>query len=470
MGLAYDSRKVEQGYIFFAIRGWQRDGHDFIPEAVARGAVGVVAERPVEVPPGVVLEVVPNTRRALALAAARFYGYPSQRLRVVGVTGTNGKTTTTHLLSALYQSRGQKVGLIGTLYLKLGDRIFPGERTTPESLELQGWLARMVREGFEVAVLEVSSHGLALERVTGVAFDVAVFTNLTQDHLDFHSDLEDYFCAKTRLFTELLGGKPGKKLAVINRDDPYGRRLLTRCRGAEVLTYGWREGDAYVLDCQFYARGTRLLASVGGKPVEVHLSLPGRFNVYNALATLATALGEGMSLDTAAAALAGVKTVPGRCEIIDEGQDFVVVVDYAHTPDGLLNLLQMARELGPGRVILVFGCGGNRDALKRPIMGRIAGEYADLVVVTSDNPRHEDPWSIIEAIAQGLAAVAPASRYRLVLDREEAIKESFALARPGDIVVLAGKGHENYQLIGDKRFPFDDREVARRLLREMKSR
>ncbi|ACX52664.1 UDP-N-acetylmuramyl-tripeptide synthetase [Ammonifex degensii KC4] len=469
-GLAYDSRRVEKGYIFFAIKGLVRDGHDFIPEAVARGAIGIVAERKVEVPPGVVLEVVPNTRRALAWAAAQFYGHPSRKLHVVGVTGTNGKTTTTHLLSSLYQEQGKKVGLIGTLYVKLGEKAFPGERTTPESLDLQSWLARMVEEGIEVAVMEVSSHGLALERVTGVAFDVAVFTNLTQDHLDFHRDLEDYFQTKARLFTELLGEKPGKKLAVINRDDPYGQRLTSLCRGVEVLTYGLKEGEVHALDYELRPEGTRLLASAGGERVEVKLSLPGIFNVYNALAALAVAVGEGMPLDLAARALSRVQAVPGRCERIDEGQDFTVLVDYAHTPDGLLNILRTAREISRGRVIVVFGCGGDRDPSKRPVMGRIAGEYADLVVVTSDNPRSEDPVAIMQAIAQGLAQVAPPSRYLLIEDREAAIKEAFARARPGDIVILAGKGHENCQIIGDKRIPFDDREVARRLLREMKSR
>ena len=466
-GLAYDSRRVEPGFVFFAIKGFQDDGHFYVGDAVQRGAIGVVVERPV-VAPGVAVVRVPSTRRALALAAARFYGYPAHRLFTVGITGTNGKTTTTHLIEAVYRAQGRKTGLIGTLYNKIGGIVLPGERTTPESLDLQALLRRMVDEGVEVAVMEVSSHALALERVTGVEFDVAVFTNLTQDHLDFHQNLEDYFAAKARLFTALNepGVKSRPKAAVLNADDPYGPRLAS-LSGGKVITYGVEKAaDVQAREVLLTANGTGFTVESPWGQAAVHLELVGRFNVYNALAAFTVGGWEGFPPQEVAQALGSAAAVPGRFERVDAGQDFTVVVDYAHTPDGLANVLQTARALSRGRVIAVFGCGGNRDPLKRPVMGEVAGRLADFTVITSDNPRSEDPLTIIAAIEAGIRS-AGQGRYLTEPDRQEAIKKAFRYARPGDVVVLAGKGHEDYQIIGDKKLPFDDRKVAAAVLREM---
>jgi UDP-N-acetylmuramoyl-L-alanyl-D-glutamate--2,6-diaminopimelate ligase len=466
-GLAYDSRRVRPGFVFFAIKGFKRDGHDYIPEAVDRGAVAVVVERDVAVPAGTRSLKVQNAREALALSAARFFGHPGRRLRVIGVTGTNGKTTTTHLISAVYQAHGTRVGLIGTLYTRIGDLVMEGERTTPESLDLQALLRRMVDEGITTVVMEVSSHALALHRVTGLEFDVAVFTNLTQDHLDFHADIEDYYKAKERLFTRLaLGGaKNGPKFAVINRDDRYGERLIGSIT-SPVITYGVGAADVRARDIVLRGNGTDLVVEGSWGRKAVSLRLVGEFNVYNALAGFAVGVAEGFSIDRTALALENVEPVSGRFEHIDVGQDFTVVVDYAHTPDGLENVLRAARALTRARVIAVFGCGGDRDPVKRPVMGEIAGRLADFTVITSDNPRSEDPLVIINAVETGIKAAGQA-RYAVQPDRREAIRQALNLARTGDMVVIAGKGHENYQIIGDQKLPFDDREVAREVLRGM---
>ena len=467
-GLAYDSRRVQPGFVFFAIEGFQQNGHDFIPEAVERGAVAVVAEKNVAVPLGVVCVRVPNAREALALSAAKFYDYPGEKLRVIGVTGTNGKTTTTHLISGVYQEQEGKVGLIGTLYAKVGDTVIEGERTTPESLDLQALLRRMVDEGVTVAVMEVSSHALSLHRVTGVEYDVAVFTNLTQDHLDFHRDIEDYYRAKESLFTRLgeSPNKQGAKLAVINADDPYGKKLLS-VSGGKVVTYGVQNAaDFRARDIVLKGDGTDLVIESPQGEIPLTLKLVGEFNVYNALAAFAVGVTEGFAVDRVVRALESAIAVPGRFERVDAGQDFTVVVDYAHTPDGLENVLRTARALTRGKVIALFGCGGDRDPLKRPVMGEVAGRLADFTVLTSDNPRSEEPMAIIAAIETGIKAVGH-GRYTVEPDRREAIKEAFRRAGPGDIVVLAGKGHENYQIIGDKKLPFDDRQVAREVLKEL---
>lgn len=467
VGLAYDSRQVGPGFVFFAIKGFKHDGHDYISDAVDRGAVAVVVERDVAVPAGIRSFKVRDVREALALSAARFFGHPGRQLRVVGVTGTNGKTTTTHLVSAVYQAQGERVGLIGTLYAKIGDLVIEGERTTPESLDLQALLHRMVDEGITTAVMEVSSHALALHRVTGLEFDVAVFTNLTQDHLDFHADIEDYYKAKERLFTGLAGrgAKKGPKLAVINRDDPYGERLIGSTT-VPVVTYGVGAADVRGRDIVLRGNGTDLVVEGFWGRTPVSLKLVGEFNVYNALAGFAVGVAEGFSVDRTARALEGAKPVSGRFEHIDAGQDFTVVVDYAHTPDGLENVLRAARTLTRERVITVFGCGGDRDPAKRAVMGEVAGRLADFTVITSDNPRSEDPLAIIDAVETGIKAVGR-ERYAVQPDRREAIRQAFQLARAGDMVVIAGKGHENYQIIGDRKLPFDDREVAMEVLREM---
>lgn len=472
--IAYDSRRVEPGGLFVAIRGFRQDGHFFLPEALARGARAVVVDRPeVSVPPGIVKIVVPDSRQALPDLAAAFFGYPSRRLRVVGVTGTNGKTTTTFMSEAIFRAAGHKTGLIGTVENHVGDEVLPVERTTPESLDVEELFHRMTEAGVSHAVMEVSSHALELGRVKNVEFDVAVFTNLTQDHLDFHQTLDNYRRAKARLFEQL--GRPGAKTgpctAVINADDPSGE-AMRRATSARILTYGVREpADIRAEDVDVQAQGVAFTLRAPNGTERIKLRFTGLFSVYNALAACGVGLAEGISLATIKTALEGLAGVPGRFELVQEGQDFAVIVDYAHTPDGLENILRTAKEFARGRIILVFGCGGDRDRTKRPIMGRLAVRYADRVFITSDNPRSEDPLAIIREIEAGARAEEGATgKYSLIPDRREAIREALAEARPDDVVLIAGKGHETYQIIGDRTLPFDDRQVAREFLREMTGR
>ena len=471
-GIAYDSRRVEPGFLFVAIRGLRYDGHSFIPEAVARGAAAVVGERaPAE--HGVPYVQVPSSRLALGLLAAAFYGHPSARLVLVGVTGTNGKTTTTHLVRWVLEAAGHPTGLIGTVHNIIGGRSLPVERTTPEAADLQRLLAQMRDAGLTHVVMEVSSHALALHRVAGCAFDVGVFTNLTQDHLDFHASMEDYAAAKARLFARLgrneIPGtdKPGPKAAVINADDPWGPFMAARS-SAPVITYGIRQpADLSARDVQVEPGGVRFVLVTRAGEVPVRLRLTGRFNVYNALAAAGAGLALGIDPATIARGLESLPAVPGRLERIDRGQPFAVLVDYAHTPDGLENVLTTVRELaGRGRVICVFGCGGDRDRGKRPQMGAIAARLADYTVLTSDNPRSEDPEAILDDIEAGIRQVAGAA-YERVTERAAAIRRALELARPGDVVVIAGKGHEDYQIFADRTIPFDDRQVAAAALEAM---
>ncbi|RKO67459.1 UDP-N-acetylmuramoyl-L-alanyl-D-glutamate--2,6-diaminopimelate ligase [Desulfofundulus salinus] len=466
-GIAYDSRQVQPGFLFVAVEGFTTDGHRYVEQAVSRGAVAVVVQKEIPLPSGIAYVRVPDTRLALALLAARFYGYPSRRLKLIGVTGTNGKTTTTHLLAAIYRAAGNKVGLIGTIANWIGDRVLPVAHTTPESLDLQKLLAEMVIEGVTVAVMEVSSHALALNRVAGCAFDAGVFTNITQDHLDFHRDMDDYLAAKTLLFRGLgQDGKPA--LAVINADDPRAGRIVAETR-VPVFTYGLTaEAQVRAQEVKVTPRGVSFTVTSPWGEIPVSLKLTGYFNVYNALAAMTAAVAGGIPLPLAARALESVEGVPGRFELVDRGQDFTVVVDYAHTPDGLENILTTARAITPGRLITVFGCGGDRDPTKRPIMGEIAARLSDLPVITSDNPRTEDPMRIIAQVEEGVRRVR--SNYRVVPDRREAIRFALGIAAPGDTVIIAGKGHENYQIIGTTKYPFDDRIEAIKALDEILSR
>jgi len=461
-GIAYDSRKVEPGYVFVAIEGFRTDGHLFAGEALEKGAAALVVSKPVAVPGEVPLVRVPDTRLALALLAARFYGYPGHRLKLTGVTGTNGKTTTTYLLRAVYRRAGARVGLIGTVANWIGERKIPVTHTTPESLDLQKILAEMAGAGVDTVVMEVSSHALALKRVAGCRFDTAVFTNLTQDHLDFHKDMQDYLGAKKILFEE------AERVAVINGDDPAAPELRKACRGGvRVVTYGIREkADVTAEKIDVHRKGTSFLARTPWGEAALNLKLTGSFNVYNSLAALAAGGAAGIPLAAMAAALEEVAGVPGRFELVDRGQDFTVVVDYAHTPDGLENLLRTARQICTGRLVAVFGCGGDRDRTKRPLMGEIAARGSDLPVVTSDNPRTEDPLKIIADIEEGVRKVRRPGDYVVLPDRRQAIRYAIGSASAGDVVVIAGKGHEDYQIIGTEKFPFDDREEAARALEE----
>lgn len=474
-GVAYDSRRTRPGHLFVAIRGFKDDGHRYLEEALQNGAVALLVEEPlpVPIPPAIPVLRVASARQALADVACRLHQHPSRRLRVIGVTGTNGKTTTTHLIRAILMERGDRVGLVGTVHNYIGDDVLPVEHTTPESVDLQDYFSRMVAAGSRYAVMEVSSHALTLHRVRGVEFDIGVFTNLTQDHLDFHRDMTEYREAKGLLFAGLGANatKEGPRAAVLNADDPASRRYRELSR-VPVLTYGLGPGaDVRAREVSVRPGGAAFTLVTPQGEVPLRLALTGRFNVYNALAAATVALVEGVDLATVQRALERTRRVAGRLEAVDAGQPFGVFVDYAHTPDGLENVLRSVREFTPGRVIVVFGCGGDRDPGKRPKMGRIAGELADYVVVTSDNPRTEEPEAIIDQIVQGLQGTrAVQGGYEREPDRARAITRALEMAQPADVVLIAGKGHETYQIFKDRTIPFDDREVARRVLTEQWSR
>jgi UDP-N-acetylmuramoyl-L-alanyl-D-glutamate--2,6-diaminopimelate ligase len=461
--LAYDSRRVQPGSLFFAIQGEKADGHVFIPQALERGAVAVVSER---TPPSELVSRwvrVPRIRRALSTAGRLFFGQPDLHLKLIGITGTNGKTTTAFLVDSILRAAGIRTGLFGTIEYRVVDRVLPAVNTTPESLDLWSYLARTVDAGGAAAVMEVSSHALAQERVWGFPYSVAVFTNLTRDHLDYHKDFEHYFEAKRRLFEGL--GTPPPAWAVINLDDAWGRKLLdVPC--PQRLTYGMNS-NAQVkvkhLDCRHNGLEGTIVTPAG--KLRLVSSLMGRANLANILAATAASIAYGIPLERIEEGLTDLKAVPGRFERIDEGQSFLVVVDYAHTDDALRNVLSTVRELTRNRLIVVFGCGGERDRAKRPLMGEAAGSLSDLAVLTSDNPRSEDPLLIMNDALVGLQKAG--KPYWAEVDREIAIRKALEEAREGDVVVLAGKGHETYQVLKDRTIPFDDREVARKVLREM---
>ena len=464
-----DSRAVSSGSLFVAVRGEQVDGHQFIPAAVSGGAGALVMQQPVSVAT-IPFVRVDDSRKALGLLGSRFYGDPSSRIRMIGVTGTNGKTTTTYVCKALLEALSRQVGLIGTVAYQIGATIVPAAHTTPGALELQQLLAKMVAGGCSTAVMEVSSHALAQARTSGCEYDVAVFSNLTQDHLDFHRTMEEYFQAKLKLFTGLIGGRKANKRAIINIDDPYGRRIVEHSP-APVWTYALTsKADLRAEDVRLSLQGTIFTAAtpVGNIPVESQLV--GEHNVYNLLAAIGVALHEGATLDQIRQAVARVTNVPGRFERVMAGQSFTVVVDYAHTEDALVRLLTAAQTLKTGRIITVFGCGGDRDRSKRPKMGEAAVRYSDVVILTSDNPRTEDPHAILDQVEQGVInALQQRShvQYRKIIDRREAIEEAMREAQGADMVLIAGKGHEDYQIIGTKKHHFDDREVARNAIERL---
>jgi UDP-N-acetylmuramoyl-L-alanyl-D-glutamate--2,6-diaminopimelate ligase len=460
-GIAYDSRRVRPGDLFCAVAGRQYDGHDFVAEARQRGAAAALVERPVDVPLPQV--VVPSVREAMGPVASAFWGHPSRRLDVVGVTGTNGKGAVTFLVRAALEAGGIPCGVVGTLGAWSGSGWEPLERTTPEAPDLHALLARMVEGGLRAAAVEVASHALAQERVGAVRFRVAAFTNLTQDHLDFHGTWEAYRDAKARLFERV----DPDGVSVVNRDDPHGAYMASRSR-APVLTYGLSgRADVRAEQVEVGREGCAFEVVTPAGRAHVRLQLVGRFNVYNALCALAVALHFDVPVDQAARGVGSVANIPGRFERVDCGQPFSVVVDYAHTPDGLANVLATAREITPGRLIVVFGCGGDRDRGKRPQMGQVAARLADYVVVTSDNPRSEDPLAIVEDIVGGLRGAGAGAAYEVEPDRREAIRKALRRAGPDDAVLICGKGHETVQVFRDRVVPFDDREEARRALREL---
>ena len=467
-GVEYDSRRVKPGCVFVAMRGESSDGNKFIDQAITAGAVAVVTDSAAEKPrPGVAWAVVPQGRRALARISANFYKKPAERIAITGITGTNGKSTTAFLLEAILTAAGRKSALIGTIEYHVAGKVLPAPHTTPEALELNRIFSEALGHGATEAIMEVSSHALAQERVYGVPFDVAVFTNLTRDHLDFHKTMGEYFAAKRVLFEGC--GTDAPRAVVTNLDDEYGAKLaeFSRKRSSVVLKYGWERGDLHAEKVEITTRGTRFDLVTPEAKIAVFSPLIGRVNVYNILAAAGAAYARGCAAQAIAAGIDKLTSVPGRFERVDCGQPFTVVVDYAHTDDALRNLTASARELlsgsgSKGRVLTVFGCGGDRDRNKRPLMGEAAGRGSDFVVLTSDNPRSEDPVAIINDAVVGLQKTGV--KYSVEADRRKAIALAIGEARPGDIVLLAGKGHEKVQITRAGTVPFDDLEVARQAL------
>lgn len=459
IGMTYDSRRVTPGTLFVAVAGQRDDGHNYIQAAVDRGAVAVVCQRDDFVQQRAAKILVEDSRLAMAKLAAAFYQRPASQLKMIGVTGTNGKTTVAFLIKHLLESAGVKTGLLGTIRYEIGERVIPAQRTTPESLDLQQMLAQMVRAGCQACVMEVSSHALEQHRVAEIDFDIALFTNLTQDHLDYHGTMEAYFQSKKRLF--LARPSAGKrKAAVINIDDSYGGRLVRETQPEVLVSYGI-EQPAHIRarNIKLGRDQTQLIVEAEAEKLHCRLPLIGRHNIYNALAAIGAARLMNIPSAVIPRALSTIPPVPGRLEKISAGQPFGVVVDYAHTDDALKNVLLTLREITPGRLLLAFGCGGNRDPGKRPKMGRVAAELSDLCVITSDNPRHESAALIAERILEGYELVKPEGCL-VELDRRRAIDQLIRAARPGDTVLIAGKGHETYQEFEDTVAPFDDRVYA----------
>ncbi|HZH48936.1 MAG TPA: UDP-N-acetylmuramoyl-L-alanyl-D-glutamate--2,6-diaminopimelate ligase [Nitrospira sp.] len=466
-----DSRAVASGSLFVAVKGERVDGHRFVAQAAQAGAAAIVAQESVEAGSLPFVKVA-DSRKALGFIGSRFYGDPSARLSMIGVTGTNGKTTTTYLCKALLEGIGRHVGLIGTVAYQIGAETIPASHTTPGALELQGLLMKMTQAGLNSVVMEVSSHALAMDRTAGCEYDAAVFTNLTQDHLDYHRTMEEYFQAKLRLFTGLGKGKKTGQRAIINMDDPRGAEIRAACR---VPVWGYAvksQADLKAERVHLSMNGSAFSAATPAGTFAVESRLVGEHNVYNLLGAIGVALHAGATCDQVREAVAKVINVPGRFERVSAGQDFTVVVDYAHTEDALVRLLTAAQALKSHRIITLFGCGGDRDRGKRPKMGRAAVEYSDVVVLTSDNPRTEDPMAILREVEVGVREALQSRshvEYHLVPDRREAIGMAVRLARTGDIVLIAGKGHEDYQIVGTKKVYFDDREAAREAIQQLRN-
>ncbi len=464
-GVACDSKKVEDGFIFVAIKGKTRDGNKFILPAVEKGAKAIISSQlpnfPIsQLPDNVVYIHVSDSRKALSLLAAEFHNWPSREMKVVGVTGTNGKTTITYLIEALVKKSGKNCGVIGTINHRFADEAIPSGNTTPGPLELESILARMQLAKTDYVAMEVSSHALDQDRAYGINFSAAIFTNLTQDHLDYHPTLIDYFQAKCKLFKRLNKGA----LAIINIDDNYARELA-HFTCARLVTYAIdRPAMVTAQDIRYWPDKTEFTLKINEYRLDLKTNLIGRHNVYNLLAVAAWAWKEGFSLETIRATFGEFPQVPGRLEKINFGGKFSVFVDYAHTDDALKNVITSLRQVSPGRIIVVFGCGGDRDRGKRPKMGRVVTELADYAIITSDNPRSEEPLDIIDEIIKGIDK----DNHIIIPDRRLAIRESLAVAGVGDMVLVAGKGHEDYQIVKDEVFEFDDRKVVRECLESMK--
>lgn len=457
LSIENDSRQVKQGSLFVCIKGFTVDSHNFAQQAAAQGAAAIIAERPVDVTIPVVL--VKNSSRALALLADTFYNQPTHNLHLIGVTGTNGKTTTSHIIDEMMQHHGHKTGLIGTINMKIADETFAVKNTTPDSLTLQRAFHEMVNSKVDSAVMEVSSHALHLGRVHGCDYDVAVFTNLSQDHLDYHKTMDEYKQAKGLLFSQLGNrfnhDKP--KFAILNNDDPASMtyKMMTQ---ATIITYGLIEkSDIMATEILMSSSGTSFTLITPQHTKRVTMKLVGKFNVYNVLAAVSAAIVSGVSIDTIVEVIQTISGVPGRFEVVDKGQDFAVIVDYSHTPDSLQNALETIGQFAKSKIYCIVGCGGDRDRTKRPIMAQIATKFADYAILTSDNPRSEDPEAILLDMTDGLDA----DNYEVIVDRHQAIEHAIVSASKDDVILIAGKGHETYQIIGKTVFDFDDRTVAK---------
>ncbi|BBH21226.1 UDP-N-acetylmuramoyl-L-alanyl-D-glutamate--2,6-diaminopimelate ligase [Paenibacillus baekrokdamisoli] len=469
-GIQIDSRKVSQGDLFIALPGHTVDGHTFAPKALANGAKAMVVERQLDL--DVPQLIVKDSRLAMAVIADYYFAKPSQKLKLIGITGTNGKTTTTYLIERILKDAGFRPGVIGTVEMRYADQSVPMSGTTPEALDLQRHLAAMVEAGTDFCAMEVSSHALEQGRVKGCRYRTAIFTNLTQDHLDYHGTMENYAAAKGLLFSRLgneyASSQEDRSYAVLNADDAASA-AYAGVTSAEVLTYGVdNEADVRATSIHITAQGTSFHLDTFRGSTDITLQMTGKFNVYNALAAISAALIEQIPLEQIKASLEALPGVPGRVESVIAGQPFSVIVDYAHSPDGLENVLRAVKEYAVGRIICVFGCGGDRDRTKRPIMGKIAAHYADYAIITSDNPRTEDPDRILLDIEAGLIENGiPKSQYQMLPDRRAAIQKAVEMASPNDVVLIAGKGHETYQLIGGATYHFDDREVAKEAIRSI---
>lgn len=457
--IQYDSRSVKNGDLFVCIEGYATDGHKYIDSAYKNGASVIIIGKDVEDLPECTVIKVSDSRKALALAAANYYDHPADKLKVIGITGTNGKTTSTFMMKSILEAAGYTVAIIGTIANYIGKKKLHTERTTPESLELQKLFKDMVDSGVQYCVMEVSSHSLYLDRVYGVKFSQAIFTNLTQDHLDFHKTFQNYYAAKLILFKNALS-------SVINIDDEYGERVYKDVLGNKTTYSIDKTSDVIASDIHMHSRGVSFNITYENEREHINLNIPGKYNVMNALGSAGACLKEGISLSLVKKGLEDMLAVPGRCEIVtkDYNLGYDVIVDYAHTPDGLENILKTAREFTKGRLISVFGCGGDRDNTKRPIMGKIGTDLSDLAVITSDNPRTEEPMSIIKEIIEGVKR----DNYIIVENRREAIKKAMEIAKKDDVIVVAGKGHEDYQILKDKTIHFDEREVIGEIVQELR--
>lgn len=451
--IEYDSRKAEKGSLFVCVTGFKTDGHIYAAKAAEAGAEALICERNVEgIDKSVTIIKVNNSREALSVISDNFYGHPASKMTMIGVTGTNGKTTTTYLIKSVLDHIGKTVGVVGTIENRIGNEKIHTDRTTPEALELCELFDRMVKAGVTHTVMEVSSHSLDLHRVDFCKFKIGIFTNLTQDHLDYHKTMENYRAAKGKLFEM-------SENAVINIDDPAGEYMISRAKG-RVLTFGIdNDADLKASDMHITANGVSYVLGYDGKKYNVDINIPGKFSIYNSLGSIGACVLMGIPMETIIAGLKENYGVPGRFQTIKSHRGFNAIVDYAHTPDGLENILKTAREFVKGRIITVFGCGGDRDRTKRPIMGEIGGRLSDICVITSDNPRTEDPELIIKDVEEGIKGTG--CPYECICDRKEAILHAISIAKEGDVVVIAGKGHEDYQIFKDKTIHFDDAEVVR---------